>query len=146
MRTPREILLARHRAAAPRLDAIREAVLGGLNFQPAKPQQPWAAGFLSLWLRGPNRLWCELILPSRRMWTGLAAVWCLLFIINVSQRDMASGVAGQPVRSPTVMMSWEVQQRWVDELLADRSAPPEADHPRTVPPRPRTEETEMMAA
>ena len=61
------------------------------------------------------------------------------------QRDPVSSVTGQPVRSPAVMMSWQVQQRWMDELLADRSASPAADRPRNVPPRPRTEENEWLA-
>ena len=145
MKTPREILLARHRAAVPRLDVMREAVVSGFDAQPAQPR-PWAAGFWSLWLCVPNTLWRELILPSRRIWSGLAAVWLLLFILNVSQSDPAGGVASQPRRAPAVMLSWQVQQRWMDELLADRSAPPEADRPRTLPPRPRTEENKMMAA
>jgi hypothetical protein len=145
MKTPREVLLARHQAAEPKLNAIRVAVLNGLTPQTAKPQS-WANGWLSLWLRSPSTLWRELILPSRRIWTGLATVWLLLFAINVSQRDPAGAGAGHPVRAPAVMLSWQVQQRWMDELLADRSAPPETDRPRTVPPRPRTEENKMMAA
>ncbi len=31
MKTPRDILFARHQAAAPKLDAIRRSVLAGLN-------------------------------------------------------------------------------------------------------------------
>ena len=146
MKTPREILFARHQAAKPKLDAIRPAVVAELQqprHQAAKPDR--LAG-VSWWLRCSIPLWRELILPSRRIWTGLAAVWLLLFVINVSQRDPVSGVTGQPVRAPAVMMSWQVQQRWMDELLADRSTPPEAERPRTAPPRPRTEENEMMAA
>jgi hypothetical protein len=145
MKTPREVLLARHQAAEPKLDAIRAAVVLGLNPHSESPRA-WAAGGWTLWLRGPKTLWRELILPSRRIWTGLATVWLLLFIINVSQRDPAGGGAGHSLRSPAVMMSWQVQQRWMDELLADRSAAPEAVRPRTVPPRPRTEENKLMAA
>ena len=98
------------------------------------------------WLRCSTHLWRELILPSRRIWAGLAAVWLLLLIINLSQRDPVSGVTGQPVHAPAVTMSWQLQQRWMDELLADRSPSPEADRPRTAPSRPRTEEHEIMAA
>ena len=50
MKTPREILLARHRAAEPRLDAIRQAVVGELNGQDAEPQS-WATDFVSWLLR-----------------------------------------------------------------------------------------------
>jgi hypothetical protein len=145
MKTPRELLLARHRAAEPHLDTIRQVVVDGLRNQDTKTQNR-ADGLVSWLLRCSTPLWRELILPSRRIWSGLAAIWLLLLVVNVSQRDPVSGITGQPVRAPAVMMSWQVQQRWMDELLADRSTPPEADHPRTAPPRPRTEENEMMAA
>ena len=145
MKTPRDILLERQRAAEPKLDAIREAVISELHQHDAEPQR-WPRALMSWLLRGSNPLWRELILPSHRIWTGLAAVWLLLLLINVSLRDPVSSVTGQPVHSPAVMMSWQVQQRWMDELLADRSAPPEADRPPNAPPRPRTEENEMMAA
>jgi len=145
MKTPRELLFTKHRAAEPHLDTIRQAVMDELRHHDAK-SQTWPTYFVSWLLRCSTPLWRELILPSRRIWTGLAAVWLLLLIINVSQRDPVSGAPGQPVRSPGVMASWQVQQRWMDELLADRSTPPEADHPRIALPRPRTEKQELMAA
>jgi hypothetical protein len=138
MKTPREILLARHRAAESELDAIRRAVVNDLNNKDAKAQSP-SDGFVSVFLRCLSMPWRELILPSRRVWAGLAAVWLLIFIVNVSQRDTVSSVTGKPVSSAPVMMSWQVQQRWMNELLTDRSAPPDADRPRNVTPRPRTE-------
>jgi hypothetical protein len=144
MKTPREILLARYQAAEPKLDAIRRAVVGDLNNKDAKAQS-WAESFAPLWLRFPTKLWRELILPSRRIWTGLAAVWFLLVIINVSQRDTVSSITGKPVRSPAVTMSWQMQQRWMNDLLADRAAAPEADRPREITPRPRTENCGLAA-
>jgi hypothetical protein len=81
----------------------------------------------------------ELIWPCRRIWTGLAAVWVLLFIVDFSQRDNVSGVTGKPARSGEVIMSLQAQQRWMNELLADRSAPPETDRSRNFAPKPRSE-------
>ena len=69
MKTPREILLARHRAAEPKLDAIREAVLAEALNVPAPGQpapRPSRAGVFSVGMT----LWRELILPSRRAWSG----------------------------------------------------------------------------
>jgi hypothetical protein len=138
MKTPREILLARHRAAGPKLDAIRRAVVNDLNNKDVKAQSR-AGQFGALCLRCLGTPWRELVLPNRRVWTGLAAVWGVILIINVSQRDRVSSVTGKPVSSAPVIMSWQVQQRWMNELLTDRSMPSEADRPRNVVPRPHTE-------
>jgi hypothetical protein len=141
MKTPREILLECHQTAAPKLDAIRHETLAGLNHQDTKAQS-WAANYVSWCLGSLNKLWLELVWPCRRIWTGLATMWVLLFIVNFSQRDTVSSVTGKPARSVEVIMSLQAQQRWMNELLADRSVPPEADRPRNFTPKPRTEITE----
>jgi hypothetical protein len=143
MKTPREILLTRLRAAEPKLDAIRQAAVAAVcdrrTSSASVATQSWAANFVVWFLRCLATLWRELVLPSRRLWTGLAAVWVLLVVINVSQRDPVSSVTGQPVHAPPVMMSWQVQQRWMNEILADRLPAPEAERPRNAAPRPRTQ-------
>jgi hypothetical protein len=146
MKTPREILFARHQAAAPKLDAVRRSVVEGLNNEDAKTHS-FLSSFVPWCLGCSNKIWWELIWPCRRIGTGLAAVWLLIFIVNFSQRDPVSSATGRPVHAQAVMMSWQVQQRWMNELLADRSAtPPEADRPKSVPLKPRTENNEMMTA
>lgn len=144
MKTPRELLLTRHRDAGPRLDAIRHSVIAQ---QPGLEKAEKPSLNISFPLPGfPHRLWRELVLPSRRIWTALAAVWLLLAIINISQRDTVSSVTGKPVHSPAVMMSWQTQQRLMNELLVDRATPPDADRPREVAPQPRTEECNILHA
>lgn len=138
MKTPREILFAHHQADMPKLDAIRCSVMDELNKKETKEQRQPAFLVASL-LRCSNKIWLELVWPCRRTWTGLAAVWLVLFLINFSQRDPASSGAGRLVHAPAVMMSWQAQQRWMSELLADRAAPPDADRPRNDLPKPRTE-------
>jgi hypothetical protein len=138
MKTPREILLAQHRAATPRLDALRHSVLAGLNNQGTKVQSFPSA--LVTWLLGcSNKLWLELVWPSRRIWAGFATVWALIFIANFAQRDNVSSVTGQPVHSSGPVMSLQAQQRWMNELFADRVQPPDADRPRNFTPKPRTQ-------
>jgi hypothetical protein len=194
MKTPREILFARHQAATPKLDALRREVVAGLNHQDTRAksraatlgaqldaapelQTTWGAAFtplqhcqpqnqsyrsftfghrsglkaalrgsvkmcptLAAWCLGrSNKLWLELVWPCRRIWTGLAAVWILIFIVNLSLRDNVSRATGKPARSGEMIMSLQAQQRWMNELMADSSAPPEADRPRNVAPKPRTE-------
>jgi hypothetical protein len=148
MKTPREILFARHQAAEPRLDALRQTFVAAVcdrrhSTVNSEERRSQTAATMAWCLHCLTTPWRELILPSRRIWTGLTATWILVFIINVAQRDPVSSVTGQPVHSAPVMMSWQTQQRLINELLADRSAPPEADRPRNVTPRPRTEKCGM---
>jgi hypothetical protein len=142
MKTPREILLARHQAAAPKLDAIRRAVVLELNSEDAKTQS-FLTRFAPLRLCCSNILWQELVWPCRRVWTGLAAVWVLLAIVNFSQRD-SSQVHLAKSSSPAAMtMTFRDQQKMLNELFADRSLPAEAVRPRIFSPKPRTETTRL---
>ena len=144
MKTPRDILFARHQAATPKLDALRREILGKeLNNQGTKAQRSGLVASLLGCLQIP---WRELILPSRRIWTGLAAVWLLIFIVNFSLRDTVSSVTGQPVRTAPTMMSWQVQQRLMNQVLADRVNSPDIDRPRNETPRPRTEHNRTSIA
>jgi hypothetical protein len=139
MKTPREILLERHQTAAPKLDAIRREVVK-VAADVNRRKQPVRELTFAATLANAIRLsFLELVWPCRRIWTALAAVWVLIFIVDFSQRDNVSGVTGKPARSGEVIMSLQAQQRWMNELLADRSAPPEADRSRNFAPKPRSE-------
>ena len=146
MKTPREILLAQHRAAGPKLDAIRRAVVADkLNHQNTKAQS-WVAVFVSWCLRGSNVFWSELILPSRRTWSGLAAAWLLIVAVNILQREPATAGKFSSASSAPTMMSFREQQRWMNELFADRTVATDAEPPKTFSPKPRTENTQSRIA
>ncbi len=141
MKTPREILLARHQAAAPKLDALRCEVVAGLNHQDTKTPS-WGFHFVSWCLGGLNKLWRELIFPSRRTWAGLATAWLLIFIVNFSLRDHSQS-GGQKVSSPGPMLTFQQQER----LLTELTGPDEwrmAERPKTFSPRPRTERIKIL--
>jgi hypothetical protein len=120
MKTPREILLERHRAAVPQLDAIRREILD------AKFRRRNLVA----------TLWGELILPSRRVWSGLAAAWLLILVVNFAERDPAP--AGKLSAAPA-MISLGEQQRLLNEYFADRTPAADADREKTFSPKPRTE-------
>src|ERR1022692_2567322 len=128
MKTPRDLLFARHQTAVPKLDAIRREVVRELNNQETKEQSGFEA-FVSWLLGGFKTFCCELVFPCRRIWTGLAAVWILIFIVNVSQRDGSQTVIAKSTPSPEVMMAFRDQQKLLNELLADRSLPADAERP-----------------
>jgi len=114
MKTPKEIILESHRAAEPRLDRLREAVLAAELGRPAS--RPNFAAALA------QKLWLELIWPSRRAWAGLAAVWVVLAVVHfATQRPIDSTL--YPV-NPQLMTSWVQEQQLLAQLL---------DHPRPAP-------------
>jgi hypothetical protein len=137
MKTPRDILFARHQAAKPRLDAVRRNVLN-VEFQ----EERRAVDTATL----PMLIWRELIFPCRRIWAGLTAVWILIFIVNFSQRDGSQAVIAKSSPPPEMMMTFRDQQKWLDELLADRSLPADVGRPRIFSPKPRTETIELLTA
>ncbi|KAF0177414.1 MAG: hypothetical protein FD161_2501 [Limisphaerales bacterium] len=108
MKTPRELLLKRHEAALPKLDALRAAAL------PARSQ-------LSTFNSQPASLWERLLGPNPLAWAGLAAVWLVLFAVNRSGGEAASSVsfasrASQPSEAAVAEIVRE-RRREMAELL-----------------------------
>jgi hypothetical protein len=141
MKTPREILLEQHQTATPKLDAIRSEVIAELNRQDAKLQRG-TINLASWRLGGFQKIWLELIFPSRRIWTSLAVIWIFIFIFNFSQRDR-SQIATAKISAPE-MMSFGEQQKLLNELLADRSLPLNVERPKVFSPQPRSECVEIL--
>ena len=142
MKTPRDILLARHQAAAPKLDAVRADVLAiefnvgqASRLSPIKNARKSETGATPVLLL----LWRELIFPSRRIWAGLAAVWIGIFAVNFSQRD-PSPVMAVKSSSPQMMLTFRQQERLLAELTGP-GEPSVAEPPKnkTTAPRPRSE-------
>jgi hypothetical protein len=138
MKTPRDLLFARHQATHPKLDAIRREVVAELNNEDTKTPS-LLSHFAPLRLCCSNKLWLELVWPCRRIWTGLAAVWVLLFIFNFSQRDANQPMMAKSTSAAAMTMTFRDQQIMLNELFADRSLPLEAERPRIFSPKPRTE-------
>src|SRR5688572_2906629 len=114
MKTPRELILERHRAAAAKLDLQGKDLAAYASARPV----------LRAW-------WEESIWPWRRIWIGLASVWVIIAALNLSSRDEPEKTARRP--DPEVMMAWREQNRFMTQLL--QPAPLPAARPRI--PRPR---------
>jgi hypothetical protein len=127
MKTPREILLERHQAATPKLDAIRREIAGQALAQNKKSETGRMPVLRLIWL--------ELIWPSRRIWSGLAVVWVLIFAANFSMRDHAE-VPMAKAPAPAEMAATFKQEQ---ELLAQLIGPDEpvvAEPQKKYIPRP----------
>jgi hypothetical protein len=146
MKTPRDILFTRHQNAATKLDAVRQSTVAAVcdrrpSTNDAHERRSQTAATTIL-----QTLWRELIFPCRRIWAGLTAIWILIFIVNVSQRDNSQAAITKSTPTAEVMMTFRDQQKWLDELLADRSLPMDAERPRIFSPKPRTETVKLLTA
>ena len=120
MKTPRELLLKRHEAALPKLDALRAAAL------PARSQ-------LSTLNSQPASLWERLFGPNPLAWAGLAAVWLVLLAVNRSGSEPATSTASRASQPSEAAVAEIVREnrRQMAELL-------NLDEPQAAP-TPRSE-------
>ena len=147
MKTPREILLARHKAVKPKLDDLRQNVVAQLNNKDdasctAQKTQSFSDSLVSSLLGCPAAIWREMILPARRIWAGLALVWLLILAANFSIRDH-SGInsdikMANSTPSPDEIMSFRQQQQLLTELVGPDD-PSVAKAQKTYSPRPSGE-------
>ncbi|HWF20206.1 MAG TPA: hypothetical protein VG754_13135, partial [Verrucomicrobiae bacterium] len=138
MKTPREIIMERHRAAETKLDAIRKEELAALACASAiTPKNSFnlSAAF--------ERFWRESIWPWRRVWTGIAAVWLGILALN-----LAAGGTPQPgssgmtaTKNPEVVTALLEQKKLLAQLLEPvmTSTPPSSK-----PPGPRSEQRQEL--
>lgn len=137
MKTPRDMFLERHRAAEPALDIIRRRVVADLKS--VAPKQPISLSVL---------LWTELVLPCRRIWAGLAAVWVVILVLNFENQapgisEASHGLATEI--SPQAMAILAEQWRLQDELTM-AAEPPPAIRRTQQNPRPRSEALKSVTA
>jgi hypothetical protein len=145
MKTPRDIMLARHRAVEPKLDAIRREVVDAAADVNRRKQPVRELTFAAALANAIEVLFQELVWPCRRTWAALAVVWMALFIFNVSQQDKSELAARKlPPPSPEAIMAWRQQERLLAELIGP-SAPGDAEQRKTFLPKPRTEIAEAVA-
>lgn len=121
MKTPRELLLKRHEAALPKLDALRAAAL------PARSQ-------LSTLNSQPASLWERLLGPNPLAWAGLAAVWLVLLAVNRNGSEPATSSASrasQPSEAAVAEIVRENRRQMAELLNFDepQAAPPARSEP-----------------
>lgn len=148
MRTPREMLFARHRQAEPKLDAVRQRALAALQApapRPAAAPRHRAGQWLGTMLR---TAWWELIWPARRAWAGLAVLWLAVLGANLEMNATSPGVpAGRSTPPRELARAFEEQRRVLAELLpAAQTPPPPTVHPPQPADRPRSERSATSKA
>jgi len=133
MKTPREILLQHHQTVTPKLDAIRQSAVANLKECPVAREQslPVALAF---------KLWRELVLPCRRTWAGLAAVWLAILVFNLTHAERIQIVTAKSTTPPEEMrLALQEQRRVLEEIIGPTPLAPAAEPPRRPNTQPRSE-------
>jgi hypothetical protein len=141
-RSPREILLARHSAARPALDAQHTALLAHFAAAPAatSPSSRTRASdrFSPIALFAIT--YHELVAPYRRAWAGLAVVWIVLLGFQKLDRFITPPLPAASVHfaDSSALAHWLDQRRLLATLSIDT---PPAVHPnrRALPPPTNTQ-------
>ena len=136
MKTPREILFGRHKAAEPKLDQIRREALAQMGEKVSRVESRERESTPILF-----KLWLELILPAKRIWTGLAAVWVAILVLNFSASDDSSPQLASKSAAPDRQTIAELKEQklLMAQLLGLNDASADADKPKSIAPRPRSE-------
>lgn len=120
MKTPRELLLARHQAVEPQLDAVRRAVLGSLH---RATDTPSAFASMASYGRDIFRLLHRF---SRLHWAALGAVWVLALMLNhespAENPPLTTGFTPPPPRQ--ILVSIRENRRQLREWLETPVLPP----------------------
>lgn len=96
---------------------------------------------------GFREWWQDVIWSYRRIWVSLAAVWLLIFAGQFSLRDHPRiMVAKSSPPAQEMIMAFRDRRAILAELLADQAAPREADRPKFITPKPRTEYVRILTA
>ena len=135
MKTPREVLLSRHRHVEPKLDEMRSSIAA----RPAvAPYQRLPVGLDRRASRVVFILWRELIWPCWRVWAGLACAWALIIALNLAAYEPATRVAGKTAPlSREELRALSEQRLLLAELI--EPMPETAETPQSKPPGPRSE-------
>ena len=102
MKTPREILLQRHQAAEPKLDAIREKVV----WEGRRVAVPESKVTDKATL--PTRHWREFFFSLRWHLAGMGAAWLLILVLNLNvghSTTLTSAVPAAKIPPPQIILA-----------------------------------------
>jgi hypothetical protein len=134
MKTLREVLFEKHQAAEPRLDAIREQVVAGLNpdgSTEAPVRSKRAAGD---WQSGAPG-WRQFLWSLRWHLAGVSAIWMVALLLNVdSTPELTQDAPRQEAPSPQQFLAGlRESQRQLRELTEAPAAQPAPEAPEPKP-------------
>ena len=85
-----------------------------------------------------------LLWPHPKAWAGLAAVWLVIFAVNFATADKTTVTAVNMQLASTDMLKGVRHQEQLLAELNDQPESREAERPKVVPPRPRSQRREEI--
>lgn len=128
MKTPRDLLLERHRQQSPALDQLRERVIRKeLGETITRPRQDDTSNWL-VTLRARLNF-------QRAAWSGLAAVWCVILGLNLAaEHEMGTSIAASaPTDSAQFLAGLQENRAQLAALLFDEEAGDDSTNLETKP-------------
>ena len=145
MKTPREILLKLHRSTEPKLDRLWDESLASELQRGRAHTREASTDRQNLLLAAGWKLWRELVLPSRRIWAGLACAWVVIAVLNlVSSEPVTAVVSQSKPPSHEEMRALIEQRRMLAQLIGPISEP--AYTQKRSSPGPHSERAAQTAA
>lgn len=117
MKSPREILLNRHKPEEPKLEAISRRVLGGVRQEEMR--------------RGLGEVIYEWLWPSPIAWGAVAAIWLVLAALSFEGGGRDVPVVASNGLDEERWAALRNQRRLYVELVADEKAPAPVAGPRS---------------
>lgn len=134
MKTPREVLLSRHRSIEPKLDTIRQEVL---NNRVGAESMIWESAVPAISGRFASLF--ELLRPFRFNLVGLGLTCLVIVAFRVATPEPSNPViAKNAASSPDMLAALQEKRRLYAELIEQNPAP-SAQPPKPAPPKPRSE-------
>jgi hypothetical protein len=136
MKTPRQVILDRHQSAEAKLEVIRAEDLAACARAAAAPAARPSVGAWGA-AAALRRCWQESFRPWRWAWAGMAAIWLVLWAVNVTTREAPRMARRQTPRpNPGLQAALREQRELMSRLFDPVDASP-ASQP--APPGPRSE-------
>ena len=132
MKTPREILFARHRAAEEKLDALREETVSAVGDQRLRQSQSTAVTDYRY------NFWREIFSFRPQALAGLVVVWLVIFAFRFATPDQPRLAETKSSAAPHVIAEVRQQKRLFAELVGEPLSS-EAKPSKALTPRPRSE-------
>jgi hypothetical protein len=163
MKTPREILLQRHRAAEPKLDGIRQQIVASLTVEEANGEikrtasplspsvaKPFEGGPALSPLRGEGEdrapWWRDVILSLRWHLAGLSAAWLFVALLSIDHSSQSVAPQRAQRAEPPKQFIAEVREnrRQITQLAESMEIEPPA-LPQPATPQRRSEAPRQIA-